>query len=321
MLAVIGALIANGLITVLKFIAAAITGSSGMMAEALHSLADTTNQVFLLLGLRFYKRPASEKHPFGYGKERFFWSFIAAIFIFGVGASYALYEGYQKLTHPHPPAQLRWAYWVLGLSLVLEAASIALALYQEITEAHHEGLTFVEYLRESKDPTAKTVLFEDSAALIGIAIAAVGIYLTDHQVGPSLFNGQPPGAFWDGLASMAIGVVLAIVAFSLARSSRGLLLGEAATPKAVERIRQAILSHPHVCEVVELLTMHLAPKQILINAHVNFRNELGTDDIEQVVNEVEELIKKAEPKVDMIFLETARESEPGGDDPIPHHIG
>ena len=321
MLAVVGALIANGLITVLKFIAAVITGSSGMMAEALHSLADTTNQVFLLLGLRFYKRPASEKHPFGYGKERFFWSFIAAIFIFGVGASYALYEGFQKLWHPHPPEQLAWAYWVLGISFVLESGSIALALYQEVKEAHHEGLTFGQYLRESKDPTAKTVIFEDSAALIGMVIAGAGIYLTDHQVGPSLFEGQPPGAFWDGLASMTIGVVLAVVAFSLARSSRGLLLGEAAIPKSVERIRQAILSHEHVCEVVELLTMHLAPKQILINAHVNFRNELGTDDIEQVVNEVEALIKKAEPKVDMIFLETARESTAKESKPIPQHIG
>ncbi|MGI9107517.1 MAG: cation diffusion facilitator family transporter [Pyrinomonadaceae bacterium] len=321
MLAVIGALVANGLITVLKFIAALITGSSGMMAESLHSFADTTNQVFLLLGLRFYKRPASEKHPFGYGKERFFWSFIAAIFIFGVGASYALYEGYQKLAHPHPPEQLEWAYWVLGISLVLEAGSIALALYQEIKEAHHEGLSFAEYLRESKDPTAKTVIFEDSAALLGIIIAGIGIYLTDHQVGPSLFEGQAPGAFWDGLASMVIGVVLAIVAFVLARSARGLLLGEAATPKSVERIRQAILGHPSVCGVVELLTMHLAPKQILINAHVNFRDELGTNDIEQAIHEVEDLIKKAEPKVDMIFLETARESKTGQTTPIPQHIG
>jgi cation diffusion facilitator family transporter len=321
MLAVIGALIANGLITILKFIAAVITGSSGMMAESLHSFADTTNQVFLLLGLRFYKRPASEKHPFGYGKERFFWSFIAAIFIFGVGASYALYEGFQKLWHPHPPENLAWAYWVLGISFVLESGSIALALYQEIKEAHHEGLTFGQYLRESKDPTAKTVIFEDTAALLGMIIAGIGIYLTDHQVGPALFEGQPPGAFWDGLASMMIGVVLAIVAFSLARSSRGLLLGEAATPKAVEKIRQAILSHEHVREVVELLTMHLAPKQILINAHVNFSNELATDDIEQVVSEVEDLIKKAEPKVDMIFLETARESTAEVKQPIPQHIG
>ena len=206
MLAVIGGLIANGLITVLKFIGALMTGSSGMMAETFHSLADTTNQVFLLLGLRFFKRPPSEKHPFGYGKERFFWSFIAAIFIFGVGATFAIYEGYDKLSHPHPPENLNWAYWILGISFVLEAGSIALALYQEVKEAHHEGLGFFQYLSESKDPTAKTVIFEDSAALVGIVLAAIGIYLSDHY-----------GAYWDGVASMAIGVVLAIVAFVLAR--------------------------------------------------------------------------------------------------------
>ncbi len=184
MLAVIGASIANGLITVLKFFAAIMTGSSGMMAEGFHSLADTTNQVFLLLGLRFYKRPASEKHPFGYGKERFFWSFIAAIFIFGVGATYAVYEGIEKIRHPHDIENLAWAYWVLGISFVLEAGSIGLALYQEIKEAHHEDLTFGEYLKESKDPTAKTVIFEDSAALIGIVFAAVGLLLGQYKVAP-----------------------------------------------------------------------------------------------------------------------------------------
>src|SRR4030095_2421132 len=120
MLAVLGALFANGIIAVLKLVAALITGSTGMMAEAFHSLADTTNQIFLLLGLRFYERPPSEKHPFGFGKERFFWSFIAAIFIFGVGATYAIYEGFAKLSHPHPPENLAWAYWVLAISFVLE---------------------------------------------------------------------------------------------------------------------------------------------------------------------------------------------------------
>jgi cation diffusion facilitator family transporter len=321
MLAVVGALFANALITVLKFIAAVVTGSSGMMAEALHSLADTTNQVFLLLGLRFYRREPSAKHPFGYGKERFFWSFIAAIFIFGVGATYALYEGYQKLTHPHPPEHLEWAYWVLAVSFLIESGSIGLAIYQEVREARHEGMTFREYLRESKDPTAKTVLFEDSAALLGIIIAGVGIYLTDHQVGPAFGGNATAGAYWDGLSSMAIGVVLAIVAFALARSSRGLLLGEAATPKTVERIRRAILEHPHVCEVVELLTMHLAPKQILINANINLRDSLKTDDIEKAISEIEERIKRAEPKVGKIFLETARESRATERKPIPKHIG
>jgi cation diffusion facilitator family transporter len=315
MLAVVGALFANAVIAILKLAAALITGSSGMMAEALHSFADTTNQVFLLLGLRFYKRPASKKHPFGYGKERFFWSFIAAIFIFGVGSTYAIYEGIVKLNHPHAPENLQWAYWVLGLSFILESASIILAIYQENKEAHHEGLTFFAYLRESKDPTAKTVIFEDSAALLGIVIAASGLLLTEHRSGPG------DGAYWDGVASILIGVVLAIVAFVLGRTSRGLLLGEAANPKSRQAIREAIESHANVRKVIELLTMHLAPKQILINAHVNLRNELTTDEIEQTNEEIEALIKKAEPKVEMIFLETARESHSSKRDSLPEHVG
>src|SRR5829696_2624142 len=315
MVAVLGALFANGLIAILKLVAAVITGSSGMMAEAFHSVADTTNQVFLLLGLRFYKRPASDKHPFGYGKERFFWSFIAAIFIFGVGATYAIYEGIEKLRHPHPPTNLRWAYWVLGISFVLETGSIGLALYQEIKEAHHEGLTFREYLRESKDPTAKTVLFEDSAALIGIIIAATGLVLTEYQVGGEV------GAYWDGLASIMIGLVLAVVAFVLARASRGLLLGEAANAKEVVAIKEAIESHPNVERVIELLTMHLAPKQILINAHVKLRENLVTDDILKSIEEIEERIKRAEPKVERIFLEAARGDQVDQHRTVPEHIG
>ena len=305
MVAVLGALFANGLIAVLKLVAAVITGSSGMMAEALHSVADTTNQIFLLLGLRFYKRPASDKHPFGFGKERFFWSFIAAIFIFGVGATYAIYEGIAKLAHPHPPTNLGWAYAVLAISFALESGSIALALYQEVNEAHHEGLSFRDYLRESKDPTAKTVLFEDSAALIGIIIAAAGLVLTDYQVGGSA------GAYWDGLASISIGLVLAVVAFALARTSRGLLLGEAASAKDVAAIQQAIESHPNVERVVELLTMHLAPKEILINAHVQLRPDLLTTDIVQSIQEIEERIKRVEPKVEKIFLEAAKKPAEG----------
>jgi cation diffusion facilitator family transporter len=303
MLAVIGALFANGLISLLKLAAALMTGSSGMMAEALHSVADTTNQIFLLLGLRFYKRPASDKHPFGHGKERFFWSFIAAIFIFGVGATYAIYEGIIKLAHPHAPTNLVWAYVVLAISFLLEAASITLALYQETREAHHEGLSLSNYLRESKDPTAKTVLFEDAAALLGITIAALGLILTDYQVGGAA------GAYWDGLASIVIGVVLAIVAFALARTSRALLLGEGANPKVVEAIRKVIEGHPNVERVVELLTMHLAPKQILINASVKLRAHLRTGEIEQTIEEIEEGIRRAEPKVEMIFLETARDQQ------------
>ncbi|MEP6635861.1 MAG: cation diffusion facilitator family transporter [Acidobacteriota bacterium] len=315
MLAVVGALFANALITILKFGAAVITGSSGMMAEALHSLADTTNQVFLLLGLRFYKRPPSEKHPFGYGKERFFWSFIAAIFIFGVGSTYAIYEGFIKLNHPHAPENLKWAYGVLAISFLLESGSIALAIFQEVKEAHHEGLTFFAYLKESKDPTAKTVIFEDSAALLGIVIAAAGLLLTEHHAGPG------GGAYWDGLASILIGLVLGVVAFVLARTSRGLLLGEAASPKSVLAIIKAIESHPNVVKVVELLTMHLGPKQILVNAHVNLRDNLVTDEVVKTNEEVERLIKVAEPKVAQIFLETVCQSESVHPELLPQHIG
>ena len=315
MLAVLGALFANALIALLKLAAAIITGSSGMMAEALHSIADTTNQIFLLLGLRFYKRPASSKHPFGFGKERFFWSFIAAIFIFGVGATYAIYEGIQKLAHPHAPSHLKWAYWVLGISFVLESGSITLAIYQEVHEAHHEGLTFSQYLRESKDPTAKTVLFEDSAALLGIVIAGAGLVLTDYQVGGAA------GAYWDGVASILIGLVLAIVAFVLARSSRGLLLGEAASKKSVDAIKKAMESHRNVERVVELLTMHLAPKQILINSHVQLKQGLVLEDVEKTILEVEDLIKQAEPKVEMIFLEAAREGLLGSKEPATQAAG
>lgn len=316
MLAVLGALFANGLIAIMKLAAAFVTGSSGMMAEALHSIADTTNQVFLLLGLRFYQRPASKKHPFGYGKERFFWSFIAAIFIFGVGSTYAIYEGVAKLKSPHAPENLFWAYLVLGISFLLESASISLAVYQELKEARSENLTFFQYLRESKDPTAKTVLFEDSAALLGILIAAAGLYLTEHHSGPGA------GSYWDGLASILIGIVLAIVAFVLARTSRALLLGEAASAKTVRAITEAIESHPNVVKVVEILTMHLAPKQILINAHVNLLKDLVTDDIEKTNEEIESLIMKAEPKIALIFLETARKGHKIGakSKVIPEHV-
>ena len=315
MLAVLGALFANALIAIIKFVGAGITGSAGLMAEAFHSVADTTNQIFLLLGLRFYKRPASDKHPFGYGKERFFWSFIAAIFIFGVGATYAIYEGIDKLAHPHPPTNLVWAYGVLAIAFLLEGGSVCLAIYQEVKEAHHEGMTFAEYLRESKDLTAKTVLFEDSAALIGIVVAFTGLLLTKYQVGGEA------GAYWDGLASILIGLVLAIVAFVLARASRGLLLGEAANAQEVAAIKGAIDSHPNVEKVIELLTMHLAPKQILINAHVKLRQDLTTGDIVKSIEEIEERIKRAEPKVERIFLEAVRGDQVDQHRAVPEHIG
>jgi divalent metal cation (Fe/Co/Zn/Cd) transporter len=204
---------------------------------------------------------------------------------------------------------------ILGLSFLLEAGSICLALYQEVKEAHHEGLSFGQYIRESKDPTAKTVLFEDSAALIGILVAFTGLLLTKYQVGGEV------GAYWDGLASIIIGIVLGVVAFVLARTSRGLLLGEAANAKEVAAIKEAIESHPNVEKVIELLTMHLAPKQILINAHVKLQENLVTNDILKSIEEIEEQIKRAEPKVEMIFLEAARGEQVDQNRTVTQQIG
>lgn len=210
---------------------------------------------------------------------------------------------------------LSLAYSISGISFVLEAGSIAPALYQEIGEAHHEGMTFGEYLRESKDPTAETVIFEDSAALIGIVLATSGLLLGQYKVPPY------EGVLWDGIASVTIGVVLAIVAFGLTRSSRGLLLGEAATEKNVAAIRAAIEAHPGVVKVVELLTMRLAPKQILVNAHINLTDDLTSTEMVQTIHEVETAMKKAEPKVDMIFLEAASLKDTSVKEVNPKHIG
>ena len=167
----------------------------------------------------------------------------------------------------------------------------------------------------AKDPTAKTVLLEDSAALLGILIATGGIYLTEHYAAPDV------GAYWDGLASILIGVVLAVVAFILARASRGLLLGESASSSSIKAITEAIESHPNIVKVIELLTMHLAPKQILINAHLKLRDDLVTGEIEQSIEEIENLIRRAEPKVELIFLETARKSHRAQAELVPRHIG
>ena len=201
MLAVLGALFANGLITILKFIGAVFTGSSGMMAESLHSLADTTNQVFLLLGLRFYKRPASEKHPFGYGKELYFWSLIVAVLIFGVGGGISIYEGIVHLIHPSELEDPTWSYVVLGLAVVFESIVFVIA-FRAFQALKGEDENIWQAIKSSKDPTTFTVLFEDAAALLGLIVAFAGIFLAHHFNKPYL----------DGAASVLIGVILAPVA-------------------------------------------------------------------------------------------------------------
>ncbi|MBI5525925.1 MAG: cation diffusion facilitator family transporter [Deltaproteobacteria bacterium] len=292
--AVVAALAANAGIAVVKFIVAAATGSAAMVAEAVHSLADTGNQVLLLTGLRRSRKRADEVHPFGYGKEQYFWSLLVAVLIFFVGAVVSLYEGIHKLIEP---SEIRnaWAiYAVLAASMALETGSFLVAFREFRALAAGRGL--LEALGGTKDLNLVTVLFEDSAALLGLLIALAGVSLA-QVTGISQF---------DGAASALIGAVLATVAFWLASKARALLVGAAAEPQVVERICGAIRSFSEVERVGEVLTMHRGPDQILVAAKVDFRDDLAVERVEPLIQSIKDAVRQVVPQADKIFVEAAR---------------
>jgi len=288
--AVTAALAGNCLVAAAKLIAAVSTGSSAMLAESLHSLADTGNQVLLLVGISRSRRPADEEHPFGYGKERFFWAFLVAVTMFFVGAVMSVYKGVAGMLHPRPLENTAVNYAVLAASVFFEGFALRTA-YREFKRHRRAGL--LRDLHEAKDPSTLTVLFEDSAALTGIALAALGIFLSQKL-------GTP---VYDALASVLIGLVLAVVAFFLARETRALLIGESASRHDRRRIAAAVRQVPEVSALMDLLTMHIGPDEILVNLNINFRDGLDTDRLEQVIDEVEKRIRQAVPKVGRIFIE------------------
>jgi cation diffusion facilitator family transporter len=291
--AVIAALFANLAVAAGKFVAASVSHSSAMMAEAFHSLADTINQVFLLLGMKLGARPADEEHPFGYGRERFFWAFIVALSIFSLGALLSIIEGVKKIQVPHTIHNPLVSYVVLAVAAIFESIALRVA-YKEFKEWRELNPgPFFEGLKSSKSPTILVVLFEDSAALLGLLVAAVGITLT-------LVTGN---GIWDGLASLAIGVILLGAAYFLGWRTRGLLLGEAATKADRERIRNAVETVPQVARLIEQLTLQLGPNEILVNLHVNFTGELATDELESAIDQIEERIRAAVPAATRIFIE------------------
>jgi cation diffusion facilitator family transporter len=274
-IAVYGAIVANFGIAIGKFIAAAMTGSSAMLSEGIHSVVDTGNQGLLLLGIRRSRAPADEDHPFGHGKELYFWSLVVAVVLFGVGGGLAIYEGIVRVLSPAPIEDPLVSYVVLGLAFVLEASSFTVAVRELIKEA--AGRSLVRTVRYSKDPSLPTVLFEDSAALIGLVVAFAGILLAE-VTGDSRF---------DGVGSLAIGLVLAIVAVVLAYESRGLLIGERAEPELVERIRAAVAADPAVVALLDLRTMHVGPRRVLVNLRATFSGPSGGD-VEQAVARLRE---------------------------------
>jgi len=288
---VYAALIGNSLIMVMKFMAASVSGSSAMLAEAVHSVADTVNQALLLLGFSLSKKPPDEKHPFGYGMERYFWAFVVAISIFIIGATFSVYEGVNKIRHPAPLVSIKLSYLVLGLAFIFELIAWLLAARE--FWRHGRGRGILQTLEDARDPAVLTVLFEDTAALSGIVIAAGGITLAAYT-GNSIY---------DGIASILIGVMLSFVAFFLAMENRDLLLGESASRRDRAVIREILRAFPEVERVLELLTMHIGPDEILLNANIEFRDGMTTQQIEKLVDDIEAAIRKEIPQTKKIFIE------------------
>lgn len=288
---IFAALAGNSLIAIAKFAAAAYTGSSAMLSEAIHSVVDTGNQGFLLYGLKRAKRPADKNHPFGYGMEIYFWSFLVAIMIFAVGAGVSLYEGVQKLLHPHPVTNPFINYVVLTFAMIFEAFAWWIA-YKEFGKVRG-NFGFFEAVQRSKDPTIFTVLFEDTAAMLGLIVAFLGV------AGAHIFGLQ-----WaDGAASLAIGVILACAAAILAHETKGLLIGEAAGRHVIDGLRKIISAKTSVRNINELRTMHLGPMDVLLAVSLDFHDELSAKQLEETIYDLETAIKAEFPEIKRLFIE------------------
>jgi cation diffusion facilitator family transporter len=289
--AIIAAFLANLGIALSKFAAFAITGAASLLAEAIHSLADTGNQGLLMLGGSRSRRPADEVHPFGYGTLRYFWAFVVALVLFSLGGLFAIFEGVEKLINPHELDDPRVAIVVLLLAVVLESFSLRTAM----RESRHErqGRSILQFVRRTKIPELAVVVLEDIGALVGLAFALVGVTLA------SVFD-EPR---WDALGSLAIGVLLVLIAMLLAVEMSSLLVGEAAAPEVIARMRAVFDAHPEVSCVIALRTQHVGPDDIMVNAKVEFEPTLSVRRLSEVVNELEVELRTAEPRARTIFIE------------------
>lgn len=289
--AVIAALAANLAIAIAKFVGFAVTRSSSMLAEGVHSVADSGNQILLLVGGKRAKKAATEEHPFGYGRERYFWSFVVALVLFSLGGLFAIYEGLHKIQHPEPIDSPQWAFGILGFAILAEGLSFRTAA-KEAGKLKGEA-TFWQYIRRAKAPELPVVLLEDFGALIGLVLAIGGIsasVLTD--------DGR-----WDGYGSLAIGVLLVIIAMVLVVEMKSLLIGEGATRKDVEAIRAAIEIEPDVIRVIHLRTEHLGPEELLVGTKVEFVHELTVPEVSAAIDRVERSIRAGVPSARLIFVE------------------
>jgi cation diffusion facilitator family transporter len=300
-LTVLVAAAVNALIAVLKLVAGVFTGSAAMFAEAAHSVADTATEVLLLTALRRSARRPDRRHPFGYGKARFFWALIAAVSIFVSGAVFAFVEGIRAMLGDEAEQTLAWvAYAVLAGSFLLESLSWVQATRQVRREAEREGIGFRAWLRGTDDPTVKSVFFEDTAALIGLLLAFGGVGL--HQLTGS--------GFWDGLASVLIGVLLTAVAFILGRTNAGLLIGRQADLRTVYALRDALAARPEVDQVVDLLTMTIGTDQVLLCARLDFDDALDVAVLERACVDIDADLHDRFPDLADVFLEPVPRADP-----------
>ena len=292
-LTIYAALFSNLAIAAIKFAAAWFTGSSAMLSEAIHSTVDTSNELLLLLGLRQSQQPASPQRPFGHGRELYFWAFIVAIFIFAIGSGVSLYEGYEHLRHPAPLADPTWNYVVLALAFAFDGASFLIARRSFDKQRGHRP--FWMAFRASKDPSIFVVLFEDASALLGLLLAFLGIFLSHRLNMPAL----------DGVASIGIGVLLAIVAGLLLRETKSLLLGEPAEATVLAGITALVKAEPTIVRASPPLSSYLSPHEILVVVPVEFAPELPASQLTQVISQLCDKIKAAHPDVQHIFIQPA----------------
>jgi cation diffusion facilitator family transporter len=289
--AVIAAFFANLGIAVIKFVGFAFTGSGAMLAEAVHSCADTGNQLLLLLGGKKSRKEADTSHPFGYGRERFFWAFVVALMLFSIGALFSIYDGIEKLLHPHELESAQWAIAILLGAVVLEGLSFRTAI-RESRKVKGTG-SWWRFIRAAKNPELPVVLLEDSAALVGLMLALVAVVTAD-VTGDSKY---------DAFGSLAIGVLLGVVAVVLAVEMRSLLLGESAAPDVQRRIRETMLANSRVQEVIHLRTEHLGPDDVLVAAKLEFSADLSMRELADVIDVIEAEVRQQVPEARMIFLE------------------
>jgi len=292
--AIYGAIGANLAVAVTKFIVAAATGSSAMLSEGIHSAVDTSNGVLLLIGTRLSERPASEAHPFGHGKELYFWSLIVAVLIFGLGGGVSFYEGVLHWNAPEAAKDPHWNYLVLGAAAMFEGMSFTIAMRQFRRE--NGDRPFWRALRGSKDPTTFTVLAEDSAALLGLLIAAIGIY-TSHRLGMPRI---------DAVASMLIGLLLAGVAVLLIHESRSLLIGEGIRPETAMQVRELAAAHPEIIRVGRPLSMYVGRDAVLLTLDVEFRDATSAEGVACTIAELEPEVREQFPLIRHIYVEASR---------------